>query len=126
MAKRYFEGKGIDADPIAAVGWLTRGAQQGSTESMVVLGERYQKGDVLSKDLNQAGMLFSKAAKMGDPSGAYNLAMLYLNGEGTKADPVRAYVLLSGAKSFPKAAKALAELEQKLPKEQLDLSLIHI
>lgn len=119
MAKRYFEGKGIDEDPIAAIGWLTRGAQQGSTESMVVLGERYQRGDVVSKDLNQAGKLFSQAAKMGDPFGTYNLAMLYLKGTGTKADPVRAYVLLSGAQSLPKAQEALKELKQKLTASQL-------
>ncbi len=119
MARRYFEGKGIEADPIAALGWLTRGAQKGSPEAMVLLGERYELGDILDKDLNRAGELFSKAAQLGDPAGTYKLAMLYLNGTGTKPAPVRAYVLLSGAQSLPKAKEAFDQHASQLSPEQL-------
>ncbi len=119
VARRYFEGKGVDADPVAAIGWLTRGSQAGSTEAMVLLGERFENGDVIGKDINRAGQLYSTATKLGDPVGAYRLAMLYKNGVGTKPDPVRAYVLLHGAKAYPKAAEALKQLAETLSEEQI-------
>ena len=122
MARRYFEGKGVEADPVAAVGWLLRGTQAGSAEAMVLLGQRYEAGDVIGKDLNRAGQLYSAAAKLNDPVGRYQLAQLYLNGTGTKKDPVRAFVLLEGATSYPKAVEQLAQLTKALSKEQLELA----
>ena len=122
MARRYFEGKGVEVDPVAAVGWLLRGTQAGSAEAMVLLGQRYETGDAIGRDLNQAGQLYSAAAKLNDPVGRYQLAQLYLNGTGTKPDPVRAFVLLEGAKSYPKAVEQLAKLTKSLSKEQLELA----
>lgn len=122
MARRYFEGKGVEADPVAAVGWLTRGTQAGSAEAMVLLGQRYEAGDAVGRDLNRAGQLYSTATKMNDPVGRYHLAMLYLNGTGTKPDPVRAYVLLDGAKSYPKAVEQLEKLSKSLSEDQLTLA----
>lgn len=122
MARRYFEGKGIEPDPVAAVGWLTRGAQAGSTEAMVLLGQRYETGDLIGQDLNLAGQLYSAAAKKGDPTGRYFLAQMYLHGNGTKPDSVRAYVLLEGAQSLPKAKAQFEKLSRKLTAEQLALA----
>lgn len=119
MARRYYEGKGVEADPVAAVGWLTRGTQAGSTEAMVLLGQRYEAGDVLGKDIRRAGQLYSNAARLNDPVGRYHLALLYLNGTGTRPDPVRAYVLLDGAKGYPKAVEQLESLSKTLSEEQL-------
>lgn len=122
MARRYFEGKGVEADPVAAVGWLMRGARAGSTEAMVLLGQQYESGDVMSKDINRAGQLYSTATKLNDPVGRYHLAMLYFNGIGTRRDPVRAYVLLDGAKGYPKAVEKLEELSKSLSEEQIALA----
>ena len=122
MARRYFEGKGLESDPVAAVGWLTRGSQAGSIEAMVLLGERFEMGDVVGKDLNRAGQLYSSAAQRNDPTGNYKLAMLYLKGIGTKADPVRAYVLLNKAQALPIAKTTFEELGKRLTAEQLELA----
>ena len=119
MARRYLEGKGVEADPVAAIGWLTRGTQLGSTEAMVLLGQTYETGDVIGKDIRRAGQLYSNAARLSDPVGRYHLAMLYLNGTGTRPDPVRAYVLLDGAKEYPKAVEQLESLSKTLSEEQL-------
>jgi len=119
VARRYFEGKGVEADPVAAVGWLMRGTQAGSAEAMVLLGQRFEVGDVMGKNIGRAGQLYSEATKLNDPVGRYHLAMLYLNGTGTRPDPVRAYVLLDGAKSYPKAVEQLEELSKTLSEEQL-------
>jgi TPR repeat protein len=119
MARRYFAGIGVESDPGAAVGWLVRGSQAGSTEAMVLLGQRYQTGDVIGRDLNRAGQLYSAAAMKNDPVGKYQLAMMYLNGIGTPKDPARAYVLLEGAQSFLAAKKQFEELKNKLTDEQL-------
>jgi len=122
MAQRYFEGKGVEPDPVAAVGWLLRGAQAGSTEAMVLLGQRYENGDVIAQDFNRAGQLYSDAAKLNDPTGRYLLARMYLRGTGTKADPVRAYVLLEGAQSLPRAKALFEKLSNELSPSQLTLA----
>ena len=119
MARRYLEGKGVEADPVAAIGWLTRGTQAGSTEAMVLLGQTYETGDVIGKDIRRAGQLYSNAARLNDPVGRYHLALLYLTGTGTRPDPVRAYVLLDGAKEYPKAVEQLESLSKTLSEEQL-------
>lgn len=122
MARRYFEGKGVEADSVAAIGWLIRGSQAGSSGAMVLLGQRYEVGDAIGRDLNQAGQLYSAAAKIGDPAGRYFLAMMYLNGIGTRKDPVRAYILLNGATAMPKAKSQLEELEKELSEAQLSMA----
>ncbi len=122
MARRYFDGKGVEPDPVAAVGWLMRGAQAGSSESMVLLGQRFENGDAMGQDLNQAGQLYSAAANQGDPTGRYSLALLYLHGKGTPADPVRAFVLLEGAQSLPKAKSLYEKLSKELDSSQLALA----
>ncbi len=119
MARRYYDGQGLETDPVAALGWLTRAAQSGSTEAMVLLGQRYEAGDVFAQDLNTAGQLYSAAAKKGDPTGRYYLALMYLNGKGTQPDPVRAYVLLEAAQALPKAKAAFDQLSQQLTPEQV-------
>ena len=122
MAKRYLEGKGLEADPIAAIGWLTRGAQNGLAEAMVILGSQYEAGETVIQDFNRAGQLYSQAAKLGDSAGTFRLAMMYLNGKGVKADPVRAYVLLTGAQALPDAKEALKRLKSSLSASQLKLA----
>ena len=121
MARRYYEGKGLEKDPIAAFGWLSLASQSGSTEAMILLGRRYEAGDIIPQNLDLAGQLYSKAAKRGDPTGKYYLALLYANGKGTKQDLVRAYILLhSSAKSLPMAQEALTKLEPNLTDTQKD------
>ena len=87
---------------------------------MVLLGQRYEMGDVVQQDLNLAGKLYSAASKERDVTGVYHLALLYLNGIGTKADPVRAFVLLSNARNYQKADELYLELEKSLTPEQLE------
>lgn len=74
------------------------------------------------KDLNRAGQYYSSAAKMKDPTGKYKLAMMYMNGVGTKADPVRAYVLLNDVQSVPAAKKVFEELGNGFTPEQKKLA----
>ena len=82
---------------------------------MVLLGRRYEAGDIIPQNLDLAGHWSSNAAKRGNPTSRYYLALLYANGKGTKQDLVRAYVLLhDSAKVLPMAKDALEELEAKL------------
>lgn len=119
MARRYYQGKGLEKDPIAAFGWLSLASQSGSSEAMVLLGRRYEAGDIISQNLGLAGQLYSRAAKLGDPTGRYYLALLYANGKGTKQDLVRAYILLhDSAKSLPIAKEALEKLKPNLSDAQ--------
>lgn len=119
MARRYYAGQGLEKDPVAAFGWLSLASQSGSTDAMVLLGRRYEAGDIIPQNLDLAGQLYSKAARRGDPTGQYYLALLYANGKGTKQDLVRACVLLySSSKSLPMAQEALEQLKPKLTDSQ--------
>ncbi|MEM9411825.1 MAG: tetratricopeptide repeat protein [Planctomycetota bacterium] len=122
LGRRYLEGLGVEVDPVAATGWFTRGAKLGSTEAMVLLGQEYESGKHMVKDLNQAGQLYSAAAKKNDPAGNYRLALLYLNGIGTQSDPVRAYVLLAKAQAIPAAQEAFEKLEKQLSQKQIEFA----
>ena len=122
MAQRYFEGQGVEKDPVAAIGWLIRGVKAGSSEAMVLLGRQYESGLLIGQDINVAGQMYSSAAKLKDPQGKFRLALLYLNGIGTAADPVRAFVLLHDAQAIPEAKKIYDKLSEELSTEQLEFA----
>ena len=86
---------------------------------MVQLGTRYETGVGVVQDYRQAGTYYDAAAKQGDQVALYRMAMLFVEGRGTKQDRVRGYVLLHRVRDLPPAAKALRELDGILTKEQL-------
>ena len=119
MAESYAAGIGIDRDNVAAVGWLMYAAQLGDRDAVVQLGTRFEEGDGVIQNLNQAGTYYSSAAQRGDQVAQYRLAMLYIDGRGTKSDPIRGYVLLDAIRGLPPADAAFKKLEASMTDEQL-------
>ena len=86
-----------------------------------VVGQAYQKGDGVPKDLTKALQWFRKSAEAGNTEGQRNLGHALAQGQGTPVDQVEAYQWLRvAAEKGDKAAKEdLADLTRKLTQEQL-------
>ena len=63
------------------------------THAQFNLAQAYQEGAVVSKNDKVARQLYQKAAKQGNMEAAYNLANMYLYGEGGRKDESQAFKL---------------------------------
>ncbi len=128
LGRMYAEGDGVPADPLKAFGYFSRIADRQAEENpqsphapfvanaFVALGAYHRDGipgtDV-TPDVNRAVGLFTYAASyFGDPDGQYELARLYLEGEGVARDTTRAarWLTLAARKNHKGAQATLGEL----------------
>ncbi len=65
-------------------------ADGGDTQSQMVLGNLYYRGEEVKQDLPMAIEWFLKAAAGGHPEAQYAMGMIYYRGEGVERDPRRA------------------------------------
>jgi TPR repeat protein len=92
------EGRGGPRDPVGAMDWLTKAAEQNHTEAMTLLGRVYlsdlgsgeDQASSLQRDPARAAELLTRAAALGDAEGQYYLAMLHRSGTGVTQDAVQA------------------------------------
>lgn len=117
----YLSGKLGIADSPAGVAWLTRAAQGGNAQAQNNLATLYERGiGGVSRNIENAGQLYSLAANQGHGPATLALARLIFEGVGTKADPVKAWALASLAvERGEKDADALVkEIGLKLDEKQ--------
>lgn len=117
----YLSGKLGIADSPAGVAWLTRAAQGGNAQAQNNLATLYERGiGGVSRNIENAGQLYSLAANQGHGPATLALARLIFGGVGTKADPVKAWALASLAvERGEKDADALVkEIGLKLDEKQ--------
>ncbi len=109
----FAEGKGVDANPVRAVFWLTRAANAGVVEAQYRLGLTYYQGEGVPRDLGRAVAWWEKAALQGDASSLLSLARLYHTGEGVTMDLDRAQKLYQAAaeRGSAGAQQGLVQLE---------------
>jgi TPR repeat protein/uncharacterized RDD family membrane protein YckC len=69
---------------------LEKSANQGNAVAQNTLGERYQTGQGVPKDLNKAAELYRKSADQGNADAQNNLGWLYQNGLGVPKDLAKA------------------------------------
>ena len=112
-AMNYLTGQGVARDPVEAVAWLRKAAQQGHAEAQVQLGVCFQSGTGVPADAEQAFEWFRKAAEQGNPRGQLQLGLAYQRGRGVPVD------IAKGLELVRKAAEA------GHPKAQLDLGLAY-
>lgn len=98
VGNRIFDGRGVTANPAAAVAWYTRAAALGFAPAEYRLGSLYEKGVGVSVDPAKAVEHYSIAAKAGNISAMHNLAVLYATGTLGAPD------FASAAKWFTEAA----------------------
>ena len=97
VGEYYLHGWGIDQDPVEAVGWFKKAANQGYGLSCFFLGMCYLEGEGITKDAKQAFMIFKKGADLNDSDSQAMLGSCYLDGIGVAKDPSLAFVWTSKA-----------------------------
>ncbi|MBQ8374477.1 MAG: SEL1-like repeat protein [Clostridia bacterium] len=86
--------------------YFRQSAELGHSDAMNYLGIYYRSGEFVSTDKRMAATWFSKAldANEKNPFPAYNLALMYHNGEGIPQDKEKAYHLALSAVKNGRAA----------------------
>jgi TPR repeat protein len=121
MGIRYQNGRGIQIDNVAAIGWFSLAAQHDFAAAQVNLGNCYENGNGCLRDYNRAGASYAAAAKLGNPIGQFMLASLFERGLGGESNKVFAYINYSRAAAggFKEAEAKRDELKAALTPEQL-------
>ena len=82
----YQEGLGgVEADPVEAVKWYLRAAEQEIAPAQCNLGLCYQSGRGVERDIQKAIHWFLRAAKQGDKTAQHNLGIYYASLEAEAA-----------------------------------------
>jgi hypothetical protein len=58
----YLNGKGVEKDPTTAVIWLRKAAKRGHAAAQIKLGECYESGNGVPKDLIEAYAFYTVAS----------------------------------------------------------------
>jgi hypothetical protein len=109
LGEIYSNGFGVKRDVAKAADWYKRASDAGDREAMFALAMIRLSGRG-SPDKQDAVRLLASAAKLGEPKAAYNLALLYLDGQTLPQDIKRSAELLRQAADAgnPEAQYALA------------------
>ena len=89
LGRIYQYGVGIPQDYAQAAEWFRKAAEQGNVDAQVRLGSRYFNGEGVQQDYKQAAYWYSKAAGK-SVMAAYNLGLMYEDGDGFPADDAKA------------------------------------
>lgn len=76
LAKRYQKGEGVAKNPLKAIEWYTRAANQNVTPAQLNLGIMYARGEGVAVNEGQARYWLERAAKRGDNRASYTLALI--------------------------------------------------
>ncbi|MCP3045879.1 sel1 repeat family protein [Xanthomonas euvesicatoria pv. allii] len=93
LAQMYAEGRGIAADPAAAMLWYEVAANAGCAEAMNQLGRCHELGFGTASNDVLAVLWYRHAAEHGLVWGMYNLAHMYASGRGVAQDHTQALAL---------------------------------
>ncbi|WP_245653536.1 tetratricopeptide repeat protein [Sphingomonas pituitosa] len=98
-AQLLLDGRGVARDPVAALAWFQRAAEQGEPEAWNMIGRCHEKGWGTTQDYVRAIPYFERAIALGHVWAKVNLAQILMR-LGDPADRPRARRL------FEEAAKA--------------------
>lgn len=86
LAHLYQHGYGVQQNKEKALYWYKQSAQSDTASVRYKIGRLFESGQIFPKDLKQAFIHYQYAAEHGDPYGETNLALMYIQGKGTKQD----------------------------------------
>ena len=108
-------------DPLEAVKWYRKAAEQGDAYAQYNLGIMHIDQFVLKEDYKEAVKWFRLAALQGDAGAIYELGGLYFQGNGVLKDYVSAYALLNLYGYYGhESTSSLLRLAKRFPPEQVD------
>jgi cell division septation protein DedD len=122
LAQAYKLGRGVKVDLAKAEELFGKAAARGHMQASDNFGLLlFQRGERA-----QAMPYISAAASRGDPRAQYLLGIAHFNGDTVPKDWVRAYALVSLAQqaALPQAAPALAQMDQYVPLEERQRSVV--
>jgi TPR repeat protein len=120
LGLRYARGEGVARDAAEALKWFRKAAEQNYAEAQYLLGLCYVIGAGVAENSAEAGKWFRKAAEQNHAEAQYVLGDRYAEGRGVAKDYVEAYkwLLLAAGQGLESAKKSMAELEDKMTREQ--------
>ncbi|HEX6909722.1 MAG TPA: tetratricopeptide repeat protein, partial [Longimicrobium sp.] len=87
LGRAYINGEGVAAQPEEGIRWLRKAAQTENPGAMNELGEAYLRREGVDRNyFRYAADYFQKAADKGHVEAMRNLANMYRDGRGVKAD----------------------------------------
>ena len=121
VGQMYFEGKGVQPDPVQAAKWLTPAAAGGNARAQFLLGKLYLSGEGVAADPAKAVALTKAAADQGLPEAQFDLCSLYYQGVGVQKDLVQAYLYatLAARQGHQDAQYVVELLNQDMKPEQV-------
>jgi TPR repeat protein len=126
VAMMYLWGRGVAEDPVEALRWYRKAAEQGDAEAEAEVGAAYwgawgQPGPV-QRDNSEALKWYRKAADQGQKEAQYALGLMYEDGtEGVPQDYALAHMWLNlaAAQGHLVAKTFLDKLASKMTPEQI-------
>lgn len=88
---------GKPRDMVEAAKWYLKGAKLGDAPSQVAIGQCYENGEGVTKNINEAAEWYRKAADQGNADGQRLLAIAYLYGRGVPKNINKAKILAQQA-----------------------------
>ena len=122
LGQAYKLGRGVESDLAKAEELFAKAAAKGHLQAADLYGLMlFQRGEHA-----RAMPFISAAASRGDPRAQYLLGLAHFNGDQVPKDWVRAYALVSLAHQagLPQAAPALAQMDEYIPLEQRQQSVL--
>lgn len=115
LASRYLKGEGGYAvDVNQAMEWFNRAALNGEVNSMIALGDLYESGEMVNKNVKSAFRYYFMAAKQGDAKGLYKIGEYYMNGIAVEKDLEKAMLYLhrSAEQGYQQAKDLIGGVEK--------------
>jgi len=112
---------GAEPEPVLALKWIQRAADQGYVDAQYALGAMHHGGRGALQSFPAAFKWFELAAQQNHADAQYSLGVMYRTGQGIPADKSKAYIWfnLSAAQGHPRAREARDSLLSALTPEQV-------
>ena len=118
LAVYYYEGKGVEPDPVEALSWLEKAAENNHVLAQRFLGALYLNGAnaegkvTVKPDPKKGASWYLRAAYNGDGQSQAVMGTLYMTGKGIEKDSIQAikWNKLAASKGLSGAQKRLSSL----------------
>ena len=96
----HYGDDGIHVNVNQAIYWLEKAANQNHDDAMEELGELYQDGELVKRDIEKTIYWYQKASEMKNKIAIERLATMYQYGDGVEVNKEKAFNLMKEAASL--------------------------